>query len=503
MPPLSELTRNFGRRLRYLRLVKGMTQETLAARSGVCAKHLGRVEHGRSAPSFLLLEKLAQSLKTTPFNFFLPAFPHQASSPDADADHTGHSRHPPDQTMCQSVRLATWIFDNPSRKSVWSDSLYAMLGYAPLSVKPTVKRFLNHVHPDQREGVASFLAEARQDRLPDGMAIKAIIKQGHQRVLMISTETVTHPVRQKHETHVIVRDVTECLALNDTLARDHKELEAFVAARNQELSETVERLQAEARQREKAEQEWRIHEQMVHFSQDAQAYVDAQGVIRAVNRQYAARLGKARRGIIGRDYLELLASIWGEGFVQDRIAPLVRQTLGRKVPRPLLHWLDHPRLGRRYVRATFSPCMAENKVVGLVVTVHDLTELEQARQELEIYKHAVKSSLTPMALADKNHILVKVNPAFLVMWGYASNAECVGRHVSEFHDPSAQMGHVITTLQADGEWKGRLAFKRKDGSRFMAEAHASAMKDCSGATIGYTASFVKITDDPSNGSNDP
>lgn len=99
-----------------------------------------------------------------------------------------------------------------------------------------------------------------------------------------------------------------------------------------------------------------------------------------------------------------------------------------------------------------------------------------------------------MAMADKNHMLIKVNPAFLEMWGYAAADECVGRHASEFHDFSESAQDVIAAVRAAGTWTGRLVCIRKDGGRLAAEAAASAMRDCKGNIVGYMASFTQVPD---------
>jgi PAS domain S-box-containing protein len=496
MPPHSETASAFGARLKYLRHLKSMTQKELAAKADLSVKHLARIEQGASVPSFQVMERLALALETTCFNFFLHDV--LANNPGLTQSPPNHREAcmPPDLRLCLAVRLGVWITRGGREKPVWSDSLYTMLGYAPGSVKPGIKRFLKHVAPPQQEETLRFLWNQGEAGNGEDLLIAVTGSHRQQRTFQLSRKMVTGLVEAPDQTLVIIQDVTECQALNQALITNQAELKAYVQDKNQALAETVERLKLEAAQREKAETEWRIHERMINFSKDAQAYVDAGGMIRAVNRQYAIRLGREPGRIVGRDYLEFMAEAWGEEFTQRQVAPLMRQALRRNVPRPLFIWLDYPALGRRYVRATFSPCVVNKEVVGLVVTVHDLTELEQARQDLEIYKHAVNSSLKPMAIADLNNVLTRVNPAFLEMWGYASAAECVGRHATEFHDPAEPVHEVIAALRATGTWRGRLVCKRKNGCRFLAEVFTSEMKDCHGRLVGYTANFLRLPDVP-------
>ncbi len=51
-----------------------------------------------------------------------------------------------------------------SGKTHWSASVFELLGYPPFSVKPTLKRFLKHVLPDQRDEARIFFEQAGQGR---------------------------------------------------------------------------------------------------------------------------------------------------------------------------------------------------------------------------------------------------------------------------------------------------------------------------------------------------
>ena len=60
---IHDLKKEFGTRLRLLRMRRQMTQEHLAAASSISVDFLSLIERGRTAPSFAKLEKLAESLK--------------------------------------------------------------------------------------------------------------------------------------------------------------------------------------------------------------------------------------------------------------------------------------------------------------------------------------------------------------------------------------------------------------------------------------------------------
>ena len=62
----------FGRRLKQIRLEKGLTQERLAETTSVSVDLISNIERGVNAPSFKTLAKISTALEVSPnelFNF--------------------------------------------------------------------------------------------------------------------------------------------------------------------------------------------------------------------------------------------------------------------------------------------------------------------------------------------------------------------------------------------------------------------------------------------------
>lgn len=66
MPPRSKAHAALGRAVRRIREEQGMTQEQLAAASGLQATYISDVERGVRNPSWTVVVTLAESLGTTP-----------------------------------------------------------------------------------------------------------------------------------------------------------------------------------------------------------------------------------------------------------------------------------------------------------------------------------------------------------------------------------------------------------------------------------------------------
>lgn len=68
---MAELKKQFGKRLKIIRLAAKMTQEQLADSVGVTIESISNIERGIHGPSFDTLEKIADVLKVSVKNLFM------------------------------------------------------------------------------------------------------------------------------------------------------------------------------------------------------------------------------------------------------------------------------------------------------------------------------------------------------------------------------------------------------------------------------------------------
>lgn len=66
----TKIKKNFGARMRTLRLSAGMSQEELADASDLDRTYIGGVERGERNLSLVNIHKLARALKVSPKDFF-------------------------------------------------------------------------------------------------------------------------------------------------------------------------------------------------------------------------------------------------------------------------------------------------------------------------------------------------------------------------------------------------------------------------------------------------
>lgn len=72
MVAMEDLKKRFGKRIRSIRLAKGLTQEQLAEAIDISLDFMSLIERGRNAPSFKVLERMGKALRMSVRDLFPP-----------------------------------------------------------------------------------------------------------------------------------------------------------------------------------------------------------------------------------------------------------------------------------------------------------------------------------------------------------------------------------------------------------------------------------------------
>lgn len=214
---------------------------------------------------------------------------------------------------------------------------------------------------------------------------------------------------------------------------------------------------------------------------------------------------------------------WSEREVLGRPPPMIppenrdqfRMTLSNVVGDGSIFLADVPALCKDGSRISCDVSMGllsgSSGTKGMVAILNDITlrkeaqarlrnlneELEQrvtARTAaLQIKNSVFDAAIAANSIADVTGVITECNAAFLSIWGYPDKAEVIGKPVAAFLQNSEDAGGIITALDGVGKWEGDYTARRKDGSTFEANGRATALRDSSGAVIGYQSSVLDIT----------
>jgi diguanylate cyclase (GGDEF)-like protein/PAS domain S-box-containing protein len=123
-----------------------------------------------------------------------------------------------------------------------------------------------------------------------------------------------------------------------------------------------------------------------------------------------------------------------------------------------------------------------------------ITELKSAEDALWLKSLVFDESITAISVASIDGVIVEVNAAFLLMWGYPGKDEVISKPLVHFLNNPNDVITILAALKKSGNWSGEYEAKRKDGSIFTAYGLASDLKDKNGRIIGYQSSVIEVTE---------
>ncbi|KAB2338274.1 EAL domain-containing protein [Cytobacillus depressus] len=117
-------------------------------------------------------------------------------------------------------------------------------------------------------------------------------------------------------------------------------------------------------------------------------------------------------------------------------------------------------------------------------------------QKVKLVEKILQNTSEGVMITDGKSRIISVNPAFEVVTGY-NNDEVIGKNPnilqSGIHDEQFYQ-KMWTELYEQGQWKGEIWNKRKNGDVFLEWITISAIKDEEGYITNFVAVFSDITD---------
>ena len=134
--------------------------------------------------------------------------------------------------------------------------------------------------------------------------------------------------------------------------------------------------------------------------------------------------------------------------------------------------------------------------IGYAGQLIDVTEREDSRAEIERLAAAMSQTVDGVVIADRDGIIVYVNPAYGRQSGY-SPEELVGRHHTAF------VGEVVSiTVQEDMKdagrrgvpWFGEVEHRRRDGTGSLVQLSVTPVRDSEGVITSFVAVQRDVTE---------
>lgn len=137
----------------------------------------------------------------------------------------------------------------------------------------------------------------------------------------------------------------------------------------------------------------------------------------------------------------------------------------------------------------------DDTVDGYLLQIQDITDRIRAEEEITMLAHSLKSVNECVSITDMNDIIIFVNESFCNTYGYTKE-ELIGKHLEmlrSLNNPAGLTDAILpSTIQ--GEWRGELLNKRKDGTEFPIYLSTTTIKDKDGNPIGLIGVASDITE---------
>jgi PAS domain S-box-containing protein len=130
------------------------------------------------------------------------------------------------------------------------------------------------------------------------------------------------------------------------------------------------------------------------------------------------------------------------------------------------------------------------------VAVFDvITERKKAEADRFFFSEALRQSVQPLLLANAQHRITYINPAFTRLFGYELS-DLAGEHVSRLSAPTddARRIHAEVSRQAEehGVWCGEMERLCQDGTKIPIIANIGALHDERGDLVGFVGSYLDL-----------
>ncbi len=280
--------------------------------------------------------------------------------------------------------MAYWERDFDNQTSIWSNSLYEMLGLDPEKTVASSETLYERVHPEDRAALERLVREATDNETDFEAEFRVVRPDGRAAWLASRARIIRATDGRATRMMGVIYDISSRKAMEADLRQLNERLEDQVARRTEELAETVETLRDEVEARRQAEKILRqrslILEGFFQHTITPLAFMDAEFNFIRVNEAYAQADGKTPEELVGRNHFELYPNEENQAIFERVVRT---KEVYHAYARPFTY-PQAPQRGTSYWNWLLTPLLDERgRVQFLVLNLEDVTERQRAFDELE------------------------------------------------------------------------------------------------------------------------
>ncbi len=216
--------------------------------------------------------------------------------------------------------------------------------------------------------------------------------------------------------------------------------------------------------------------------------IDAEGIIRLINRAATVMSGRPEENLIGR----LFTMIFGEG-AQPVLDGSVSAARVRNYELSYMHPDDGPQI------LSMSASSMKNdsgSIVATVCTVRNITDSKRTMEELQKLSQAIRQSASAVTITDTQGRIEFVNPQAEKVTGYSAS-EVLGQNPMMFRSgihPDEFYNSIVETLRSGRGWVGEVCNRNKKGDLYWEHSSIAPVLNQEGNITHYILVNEDITE---------
>ena len=127
----------------------------------------------------------------------------------------------------ETAHIGSWVWDIGNNKQVWSDERYKIFGLSPKEIEPTLKLYLNFVHPEDRPSVENALFAAIREKKPFIAEYRIVRRDGAIRYMHSEGHVTYDDKGEPLKLFAIGQDITERRHVEDALRESEERFRAL------------------------------------------------------------------------------------------------------------------------------------------------------------------------------------------------------------------------------------------------------------------------------------
>lgn len=368
-------------------------------------------------------------------------------------------------SLAEAQRIAhigNWEYDLRSMELLWSDEVFRIFEIDPGQTSASREAFLEVIHPDDRDRVEQAYLEAIKDFTPYHIEHRLLMPDGRIKYVEESCEISRDGQGRAVSSIGTVQDITA--------RKEAKNLE-------------------------------RINAQVFHSASDRIAVVTRDYIYQIASKAYCEDYGLTENAILGRSVPDVL----GEARFKNRIKPMLDACFaGEEIQYE--GWFSLENEQKRYLVVKYSPLRdADQRLLGALAIVHDITERKRAEQLLFAEKERAQVTLKSIGDAvistDADGRIDFLNPIAEILTGWAAS-EARGRQLADVFtiineetgapekDPVARCLKEQRMIESSDQ----TVLVSRAGAKHAIEDTAAPIRDRDGSLLGVVLVFRDVTE---------